>query len=220
MRDETQHMDTERLQAYADGTIAESDRVVVASHLQACVLCAGAVEEWRSLFGTLAALPRLAPRPGFSDRVMARVQVRALPVWAPWLAQAQLLAERLAPKTSAGWALAAAMLALPILVGGGAIAWLLSHDYVTADGLRALLTERATSSLQTLGASALSSLMQTQLASWIVQQAGTIVANAGLRGLGLLAALCAALTLLSIYVLYRNLFRTPTRESNYVSFSF
>lgn len=220
MREEIEHLNTERLQEYAGGTIAGGDRVVVESHLQACPRCAGEVEEWRSLFSTLAALPQLEPRTGFANRVMARVQVKALPVWTPWLAQAQVLAERVAPKSSAGWAFAVALLALPVLLGGGAIAWLLSHDYVTAESLRALLTDRATSSLQSLGASALSSLMQTQVASWLVQQAGTIVATTGLRGLGLLAALCAALTLLSLWILYRNLFRTPTRESNYVSFSF
>src|SRR5699024_7202239 len=123
--------------------------------------------------------PLVQPRPGFADRVMARVQVRALPVWAPWLAQAQALAARVAPRSNAGWALAAAILALPVLVGGGALAWLLTNDYVTAEGLRTLLSERATSSLQSLGAAALSSVMQTQLVTWIVQQAGTVVANAG-----------------------------------------
>ena len=214
------HLDTERLQEYADGRIAEGDRSVVDSHLQSCSRCAGEVAEWRSLFTTLAALPQLEPRTGFASRVMARVQVRALPVWAPWLSQAQALAERIAPKSSAGWAFAVAMLALPVLLGGGALAWLLSHDYVTTESLQALLTERATSSLQSLGASALSSIMQTQVASWLVQQAGTIVATTGLRGLGLLAAICAALTLLSLWILYKNLFRTPTREPNYVSFSF
>ena len=220
MRDENRHLDTERLQEYAGDRIAADERAVVESHLHGCVRCAGEVAEWQALYRTLASLPAVQPRPGFADRVMARVQVRALPVWAPWVAQAQALAARVAPRSSAGWALAAALLALPVLVGGGALAWLFTNDYVTVEGLRTLLSERASSSLQSLGATALSSLMQTQLVSWFVQQTGTVVANAGLRGLGLLAALCAGLTLLSIWILYNNLVRTPTRESNHVSYSF
>ena len=215
-----EHLDTERLQDYADGRIAPGDRAVVESHVRACARCAGAVEEWRSLFAALSDLPQLSPAAAFADRVMVRVRVNTAPVWAPWVAQARLLADRLAPKTSTGWALAAAMLALPVLLGGGLLTWLLSHEYVTPDTLRTLLTERASSSLQSLGGSALGALMQTQVVSWVTQQAGTLIATAGLRGLGAAAAIGAALTVLSIWILYRNLFRTPTRESNYVSYSF
>lgn len=215
------HLDTERLQAFADGTIAESDRAVVESHLLACVRCSSEVEEWRSLFGTLAQLPRFAPGTAFADNVMAKVKVpAAVPVWAPLVAGARQLSERFAPKTSAGWTLAAAMLMLPLLLGGGLLTWLFSKEYITPESLWVFMTDRATSSMQSLGASALSSLMETQIATWVVQQATAIVATAGVRGLGLIAGVGAALTMLSIWILYKNLFRTPTRESNYVSYSF
>ena len=216
-----QHLDTERLQGYADGSLEESERVVVESHLQGCTRCTTEVEEWRSLYAALGALPQFSPSVSFTDHVMDRVKVaRPLPAWAPLVARARQLAERVAPRTSAGWAVAAALLALPLLLGGGLVTWLISKDYITPESLWVFVTDRTSSGLQSLGASALSSLMETQAATWVVQQATSLVATAGLRGLGLLAAVGGALTMLSIWILYRNLFRTPTRESNYVSYSF
>lgn len=215
------HLDPERLQAFADGSIAESERVVVESHVAVCVQCTTQLEEWRSLYAALADLPQYSPSALFADRVMARVSIaQPLPVWAPVVAQAKLLVAKVAPKTSAGWALAAALLALPILLGGGVMGWLISKDYITPQSLWLFVTERTSSSLQSLGASTLSSVMETELTAWVVQQATALFATAGMRGLGLIAALGGGLTMLSIWILYKYLFRTPTRESNYVSYSF
>lgn len=215
------HLDTERLQGYADGSLAESERVVVESHLQGCALCSTELEEWRTLYAAIGSLPQFSPSATFADGVMARVMIaQPLPLWTPLVAQAKLLAERIAPKTSAGWAMAAALFALPLLLGGGLVTWLISKDYVTPESLWVFVTDRAGSSLQALGASALSNLLETQAATWVVQQGTALLATAGLRGLGALAAMGGALTMLSIWILYRYLFRTPTRESNYVSYSF
>ncbi|NLG63061.1 MAG: hypothetical protein GX539_12540 [Candidatus Cloacimonetes bacterium] len=56
--------------------------------------------------------------------------------------------------------------------------------------------------------------------AWLVANTGEFVATTGMRGVGTLMALAGAATMLSVYVLYRNLFRTPTRESHYVTYSF
>jgi hypothetical protein len=54
-----------------------------------------------------------------------------------------------------------------------------------------------------------------------VQSVGAFLGAAGLRGLGAVAAGGAGLTLLSIWVLYRNLSRTTsTRGTTHVTFSF
>lgn len=215
------HLDTERLQGYAEGTIAEGDRAVLESHLQTCPQCTAEVEEWRSLYSALASLPQFAPSVQFAERVMARVQVgSAVPVWAPLVTRAQQLAQRLAPKTTTGWALATAMLALPLLFGGGLVTWLVSKDYITAESLMAFVTNRASDGMQSLGASAIRALMETQLATWLVSQGSALIATAGMKGLGVLGATLCAGTMASIYILYKNLFRTPARESNHASYSF
>lgn len=215
------HPDTERLQGYADDSIPSGDRAVVASHLEACARCAAEVAEWRSLFATLSSLPRLAPRPGFADRVMAGVKLPgAVPVYAPWLERGRRLAERLTPTSTGGWALATAFVTLPLLVAGLLGYWVVANEYVTPAALWAFATERATSDLQGLGTSVLSTLIQSDLTVSGIRLMRRIIDTAGVSGLGALVLGVAFTTTLSIWVLYRNLFRTPTRESNHVSYSF
>lgn len=214
------HPDTERLQGYAETALPEGERVVVESHLQACARCSAEVEEWRSLFLALAALPPLAPSTGFVDRVMARVQLPvAAPAWAPLIRRAGELLARVVPQSTAGWALAAAFVALPLLLGGGLLVWLFSHEYLTPATLWTFLNERAASGLQSLGGAAIAALLQTQAVAWLVATVRQLIATAGMSGIGALAAGGALMTTLSMWILYQNLFRTPTRESNHVSYS-
>lgn len=214
------HPDTESLQGYAEAALPEGDRATVESHLQGCARCSAEVREWRSLFLALAELPPLAPSPGFTDRVMARLHLPApVPVYAPLVRRAGELLTRVLPQTTAGWALAAAFVALPLLLGGGLLAWLFSHEYLTPATLWTFLNERAASGLQSLGTAAIAALMQTQAAAWALAMVRQFVATAGLSGLGALAGAGALLTSLSMWILYQNLFRTPSRESNHVSYS-
>ena len=215
------HPDTERLQGFAEASLPEGERGVVASHLQACPSCTAAVEEWRSLFLALSALPQLAPRPGFADRVLAGLKLPArAPAWAPLLQRAGELISRVAPQSTGGWALLTAFVTLPLLVGGGVLAWLFSRGFVTPATLWTFVNDRATSGLQSLGAAALTTLIQTPAVAWVVSAVRQVLETAGLTGLGAIGAVAGALTMLSIWILYRNLFRTPTRESNYVTYSF
>ena len=218
---ELEHLSAESLQDYVEGAIGETDRAVLESHLVACAQCSSELEEWRSLYTVLTELPHFSPAAGFAERVMARVKVRAArPFWAEWLAGARQLAQRLTPQTTGGWALASAFIALPLLLGGGIVTWLVSKDYITAQSLWVFVTDRTASGMQSLGASALSALLQTSVASWLVAQAKALAVSAGARGLGALALGVGGMTMLSIWILYRNLFRTPTRETNHVLYTF
>jgi hypothetical protein len=68
---------------------------------------------------------------------------------------------------------------------------------------------------------AFSAAIETDVMAWLVQSTGTFLDAAGLRGLGAVAVAGAGLTLLSIWVLYRNLSRTtPSRGTSHVTFSF
>jgi hypothetical protein len=209
------HPSPDNLEAFAEGILRPDDRAVVASHLLACHRCEGVVEDWRSLFHALSALPRFAPAVGFADRVMRRVRVRQ-----PWHARAGAAFGRYLPHTTRGWALAAAFLALPVLAGGSFAAWLLSKSYVTTHGLWVFATDRFFGAAQSGVVGVTKFLMQTDIAAWLARSAGTVFSASGARGLGALAAASAVLIVLSAWILYTNLFRTPDRKSHYVTFSF
>jgi len=215
---ELEHLSAESLQGYAEGAIGEADRAVLGSHLATCPHCSAELAEWRSLFAGLAELPQFTPAAGFTDRVMARVRIpAAVPFWAQVLAGVRQLAQRLTPRTAGAWALAGASVVLPLLLGGGVVTWLVSKDYITAQSLWAFVSDRTTSSMQSLGASAVTSLMESSITNWLVEQVRAFTASAGARGLGALGLAVGTMTMLSSWILYRNLFQTSTREANHVS---
>jgi hypothetical protein len=62
--------------------------------------------------------------------------------------------------------------------------------------------------------------MQTDIAVWLATSMTSFAESVGLRGVSVAAAGVAFVIVVSIWVLYRNLFRTPDRGSTYVSFTF
>jgi hypothetical protein len=222
---ENLHPATETLEAYAEGALESGERAVFESHLLGCERCQAGVEEWRSLFAALESLPRFAPTTGFADRVMARVRIPQPQVAWSARALAQLRtagqrAERWMPHTTRAWALVAAMLALPVVVAGAIVTWLLTRDYVTAEALRTAVVGTVDNGAQRLGTAVVQGAMSTDAAAWLATNLSTFVQTAGMRGLGALMGGAALLTMLSIWVLYRNLFRSTPRESSYVTYSF
>jgi anti-sigma factor RsiW len=220
MSSETYHPTPDRLEAFVEGTLHGGDRVVLESHLLSCPACQGQVEEWRGLFSALAALPQFDPSIGFANRVMEQVRVAPRAAWQEWAERANALVTRVAPKTNYGWSLAAALLALPIVLGGSAIAWLVSKSYITTDALMGFTLESLVEGLQGVGSTAIAAAMQTDIAAWIVATVGAVINTAGVTGLGAILAGVGTLTVLSTWVLYRNLFRSPPRQSDYALFSF
>jgi len=217
---EMYHPTTDRLEAFVEGGLDEAERVVVESHLLGCPRCETEVEEWRSLFATLSTLTHFEPKPGFADRVMAGVRYVPRAAWQERAAQVGEMLTRIAPKTSFGWAMATALMALPALLGGGAVAWLLQKDYVTPRGLWTMATTWAVEGVQGIGSTVVTAIMQTDVAIWATERMTAFIGTAGVSGIGVIAAVGGGATLLSIWILYRNLFRTSARESHYVSYSF
>lgn len=209
------HPTPERLQALVEQDLDDAERAVVESHVLECARCATEVDEWRSVFAALEGLPRLAPSPGFADRVMAGV---ALPL--PWPSQVWELLQRLVPRTTRGWALATAFLALPALLGGGALAWLLSQPGVTIQGLSLMAGGFVAEAAATGASWAWVRLLDTTLALWVSQAFSWVTTGSGIRELTLGATLFATLTLASSWILYQNLFRTNARRTHYASYSF
>lgn len=214
------HPTAEKLQGYVEGLLDEAERAVLASHFADCTACQTEVEEWRALFAMIATLPQHAPARGFANRVMAHV---SLPD--PWYvrvaarvgAQLQLFT----PRTTRGWAVASACMALPLFVFGTIAAWLLSKPYVTPNGLLAFTIDRGQAGLGSLAQGTFVALMQSDLALFVARALETMT-NAGLGATGALAAAIAMATALSAWVLYQNLFRTTTTRENhtYASYSF
>lgn len=232
------HPPADSLEAFVEGILADGDRVVVESHLLGCAECRTAVEEWRGLFAALSGLPQFDPAPGFADRVMAGVELAGarsrsvgarLAGWNWDSAQAAVAAAagraggtlgRIMPKTTFGWAMATAFLSLPVVLFAATMGWLVSRTYVTPESLWAWATAQAVDGMRGFGQTAVSTALQTDIAAWLVSQGAVLFDRAGVTGIGVLLAAAGITTVVSAWVLYRNLFRTPTRESNYAAYSF
>jgi anti-sigma factor RsiW len=208
------HLTEDRLDAYCDGSLASEERAAADAHVAHCSQCRAEVEDWRAVAAALAALPRLAPRKGFADRVMARVRIRQ-----PWHARAGALVARAVPRTTPGWAFAASVLSVPVLFVGGFAAWLLSKSYVTAQGLWIFATDRFADGANQVASGAMSSVLNSDIAAWLVTNLTRLFDSAGARGVGAIAAASAMVVAVSAWVLYRYLFRSPARSATHATSS-
>lgn len=223
------HPTADRLEAFAEGLLDQAERVVIESHVLGCPHCQTQVDEWRVLFAALSGLPQFEPSSGFADRVMARVRVapasrrttwQSAWGWAAGRAKAAgATAAGMLPRTTFGWAMVTAFLALPVIAGGAFVTWLLSRSYLTPETLWVYVSTQVVDGVRGVGTAALSAALQADLIAWLVTQAGHLVENAGATGVGAILAAASAATMLSVWVLYRNLIRTPSRGTNYVTFS-
>jgi anti-sigma factor RsiW len=73
-----------KILAYVDGRLKESERLEMEKHLSACGACQLRVTEFRAVSGFLDELPEIEPSPAFDVRVRARVA--AEPVKQGWWA--------------------------------------------------------------------------------------------------------------------------------------
>lgn len=207
------HPPAERLEAYAAGELDAGDVAVLESHLLDCGRCRLEVEEWRALFGALSDLPEMAPAAGFSERVMARVQIRR-----PLAVRVDALVGRLVPRTAKGWALAGAALGLPTLVMGMVMAWIASQPWLSISAVLGFGLQRVGTALASLPGALLSLASRTGVGLWITDAVQRLAAG-GLAPFGVALGVFAALTVISAVVLYQNLFRTPSRgERHYARF--
>jgi anti-sigma factor RsiW len=230
MMNQMQHPPAEQLEAFVEGVLEAGDRAVVESHLVGCADCLSAVEEWQALFAALEGLPQFDPSPGFAERVMAGVRLGEAPArsrrwdWqsaqaavTAWAGGAAESAGRYLPRTTFGWAMATAFLSIPFVLAAAAAGWLVSRSYLTPGSLWVFASGQASSGLRSMGEHAVTAALQTDVAAWLVANAARFMEQAGLTGLGLLLASASAATVLSAWVLYRNLVRTPSRSTSYAS---
>jgi hypothetical protein len=208
------HPTPDRLEALVEDTLDRADKAVVESHLATCERCQVEVADLRSLFEALATLPEVAPSAGFADRVMKGVRVpRPVLDWVnEWI-------ERLTPDTNRGWAVAAAVVAMPALVTSALAWWLLSHPEVSAQRLWLVASALVGDALSAGWQWAWASFAGSGLAVW-ANGLLELAESLGRGGLGLAAIMFATLTIGSVYVLYQNLFRTNGRRTQHASYTF
>ena len=215
MNDLNLHPEPEQLESYLEGRLEEAQRAVLESHLVGCSRCQSELEEWRALFAALEALPSIEPSPGFVDRVMAGVTVR------PSAAQATATSRWL-PRTSRGWSLMAAFLALPILGLSSLVAWLVTQPWATllsGEALLAFAWTRAAAAMSAVTTQVTAVVLQSNLATSLSGVLKQFLAVAGTRGLGLAAAALSLAGLGSAWILYHNLVRNSTREEQYAPYT-
>jgi len=208
------HPTPERLEAFVEDGLDGADRAVVASHLTTCARCHTEVAELRSLFEALADLPELSPSMGFANRVMQSVRVRR-----PVMERVNEWIERLTPSTDRGWAIATALIAMPVLALGVVAWWIFSQPEVSVQSIWLVTTVMAGEVTAGAWQWAWTRFAASNLAIWT----GVLLdsaASLGRGGLGLAAVMFATMTVASVYVLYENLFRTHARRTEHASFLF
>ena len=205
------HPEQERLEALAAGELGAADAAVVESHLVGCARCREEVDEWRQLFGALADLPGIEPSVGFTDAVMARVAVRS-----PWAERLSALLRWMTPRTTAAWALLAAVLALPALVYAGVFAWLARQPWFTVEAASVFVRDTLPGWLGGLGERALGQVVYYGPVQTVLGSIGTMSTET----LALVVAAFGTTVVVSGWVLYTNLFHTPKRDSGYATYAF
>jgi hypothetical protein len=208
------HPAVQRLEAFVEETLELAERATVRSHVLACPRCQTEVDELRGLFAALTRLQHFSPAPGFVQRVMAHVKLPE-----PWWRRAGSYFQPVVPRTTRGWAFASALFALPLVGVGAVMLWVLSKPYVTSENLVAFTLQQIGTYVSSAFNSAVSILIQSNL-TLLLARGLEAFSNSGLRSAGAVALMFAGLTVLSAWVLYQNLFRTPARRSDYASYSF
>ena len=79
-------------------------------------------------------------------------------------------------------------------------------------------TNQFASAASDLAGGALTTLMQTDVAAWLASNVDAVFGATSPQSLGALAAGAGMLTVLSAWVLYRNLFRNPNGKTTYAHF--
>jgi hypothetical protein len=98
--------------------------------------------------------------------------------------------------------------------------WLLSRSYLTGYRLWVFATDQFAAGTNQVASGAVSRLLQTDIAVWLATTMTALLGSTGLRAMTWVAGGLSFAIVASIWVLYRNLFRTPNRGSTYVSFTF
>jgi anti-sigma factor RsiW len=234
-RTATGHLSPEGIQEYLDQLLPGPRRVRVEAHLASCASCRQEVEGWEAVFGSLDGVERLAPPPGFPERVMARVRIpapaavsvpRAAPAPTPVpvgllahrifegipvvLGRALALARHVLPRTRRGWAIAGGVASAPTITLVALLYLVFSRPLLTAGAFLAYASWKVSALLGSMVALLGDRLLgsATLFRLWEGMQA--LAVSPLLLGFGgvVFSLLCAV----ALRVLHRNLLVAPSNE--------
>jgi hypothetical protein len=125
----SKHLSAIELEQMAEEGLSPAETADAQGHLASCRQCAGELDSYRQLYRMLGGLPRFAPSPGFSEHVMARVEIASREsIVAAWL-------RRLIPTTKRGWLLLGTIVTAPATPVLALFSWILLQPLVTPSAL-------------------------------------------------------------------------------------
>lgn len=201
------HLDTGDLLDRLDGALPAFRRRRIDGHLESCVRCRTAMDEWRTLFAELDGLGRLAPSAGFADAVMARVKApepaREPATSVPETTAAPGWLERLRPRGRRAWTLAGGALAAPAVAVVAVALAIFSHPLLTASNLATFVWWRLTALVRAGVTLAVGAVADSPLSYALWESAQALAAVPLAVGAG--AAAFSVATLLALWTLRRHL---------------
>ena len=209
------HLPPDRIQDYLDGILPTAEAAGAMGHLAACEPCQEEARGWEGLFGSLAALGRLAPAPGFAERVMARVRIPA-PLPAPWAIAGTRVLEwgrGFLPQTRHGWAVAGGIASAPTITMAALVYLVFSHPLLSAGNFTTYVLWKASALFSSLFSAVAGAAVDSVALFRAYTLLGTLVKSPFLVGFGGLAF--SLMSAMALWVLYRNLVATPTVENHY-----
>jgi anti-sigma factor RsiW len=211
-----EHLVPERLQDFLDGALPKPQMARVQAHLNTCDGCRREAAAWSLLMGELALLPRVSPAADFADQVMARVRLKTAAAVAPATpARLPELVARLLPSTRRSWAMASTLAMAPATALTVLGVYLFSRPQVSPTSLMLYLwwkVSEAGRGLASWAAEAVGGMpLFAQVQQFILGLAPTPSLLVGT------ALAFSAMTLMAVWVLYRNVLSPSLERRKYAS---
>ncbi len=218
------HLSPDRVQDYLDEVIRGKGLRDAETHLAACGECREVVEGWTPIFTSLGELPRLAPSPGFVDRVMAAFAAAPapahparVPVLRHLVARAAGSARKLIPSTRKGWTVAGGIAAAPVAALLAVVGGVVLHPLLTFRDLGIYLFLRGSEWTQVGVGWITTQVVETPALYWLLTLLESAMAAPAVA-LGGLVALWGV-TLASAWVLYRQVIAPMRMATHHVQAS-
>ena len=200
------HIPSGSFQDYLEQLIPAQPAARLEAHLSACESCSNELREWQGTMGSFQNVGHFAPEPGFSQRVMAQVQVptpQPLGQWHSVRGRALALARRLLPQTRHGWAVASGIASTPTITIGALIFLVFSRPLLTAGNVSTYLYWKTSGIFGPLFTSVSDTVRQSAVLSWASSSFEIFSQFPFLVGLG--GLVISLLSAGSLWVLYKNL---------------
>ena len=211
-RNPARERETNPFVAAHEGQLARRHARALAAYVAKDPDARAAAGAWSSLLERLDGLPRLAPSHGFADGVMARLEATGVQMRKPSLAAR--LAARLWPGRRERLAALGGVAVGPTAVVGATAYMILSNPLATPTNLLSFVWAKATALVSAVGEAAIGNAFETGA----VGTAWSLLEGLASSGPVLAAAALSfgALTVLSSWILYRNVIKVTPMEAPYV----